>query len=100
LPAATILVAMASVYLQAEGNRLSGQDANNLMNAVLEQTYTLKSIKDEHGIADKSDTPSEKKTNTKSAAVKNPSERRKQVNDKKREHLRLRRQQFGGSRSH
>jgi hypothetical protein len=77
LPAAALLVAIVSVYLQAAGNRSSSEDAQKLLNAVMEQTYILKAMKDEHRIDDKSTAPSEKNTKTKSMPIKDPSKRHK-----------------------
>jgi hypothetical protein len=99
LPALALLIAMIGVYLQYEGNKSSGDDAKKILEAITEQTFSIKEMKGKGGVKDNSSASPSKKSNIKAAPIKGPSCRRANVNRERRATLKKYREVFGQSRT-
>jgi hypothetical protein len=98
MPALALLVSLVSAYLQWDSNRSSGEDAKKLLQAVTEQTFTLKEAQ-QQSVKQKRAAPAAKKANVKPPSIKNPSIRRRDVNRERRASIKRNREQFGKPRS-
>jgi hypothetical protein len=98
MPALALLVQIISVYLQIDSNRSSGEDAKKLLDAVTEQTFTLKQIQ-KRGVGPESGAPPNEKAKLKPSGTKDPPGRRADVNKQRRAALKKYREAFGQSRT-
>src|SRR5262249_43210608 len=71
LPALMAVVGIASLVLVFYGQFRSAKSANDLLQAVIENTYVLKEIKDQK-VQGQSANPAETKTDQKSSTIKSP----------------------------
>ena len=99
IPALMLLIAIIALYLQYEGNKSSSEDAHKILDAITEQSFLIQD-KDKRGVDAERRTPSSKEPERKSTSIKDPSTRRADINKKRRNTLRSRRRDFGGSRCH
>jgi VIT1/CCC1 family predicted Fe2+/Mn2+ transporter len=102
-----LLGSLVGLYLTYSNNKSSEVANETLLNAITEQTFVLKQIKESLSVPQKSGAkPTEGKPEKKFSAKKlgpegtPKSSRRAQVNHARREALRIRREQFGGARHH
>lgn len=100
LPGLMLLAAVITAYLQYDGNVSSSKSADAILNAITQQTLVLKN---QHYIPSVESQGAHKpnaKPKQKSSLEKYPSQRRKHVRSERRYALKVRREAFGGSRTH
>ena len=100
LTALSVLIMLISLYLQWESSDSSSKDNQKLLDAVIQQTFTIKEIANEQRIDRESRAQSSEKAKPKSPTLKNKLKRRTQVNKERRQKLKARRLEFGGARFH
>jgi hypothetical protein len=100
LPAVVLLVSIIPLYLQYEGNRSSSEDAKKLLEAITEQTFVVRGIANKQLLERERAVSGGKKAETERGIGKNPSRRRLDVNNERRQKSKDHKTAFGRSRSH
>jgi|SRR5215213_927371 len=95
----TLLLTIIQTVL-AGHQALSPNDTKKIVDAITQQTITLKDVVNQQRMEREREGPSSQKAVSKPLAVKDPLKRRKHVNKKRRETMKQRRLEFGGSRTH
>lgn len=107
VPALSLLVALISAYLQYDNNQSTGEDAKKLLQAITEQTFSIKQALGQNGHAPhmqrmnkpKQKLPTDVEKPRKAPAKVAPSQRRIEVNRQRRSALKERRHIFRKSRT-
>lgn len=100
VPGLALLISILQLYLQYFGNQPSSKDFERLSNAITEQTFVLKHNHYVSGIQRNRSRPPQANAGKKPVPKVHKSERRKLVRYEKRKALKMRRETFGGARTH
>jgi hypothetical protein len=100
MPILILLITILQTTLQYEGNVSSSQDMKKLLDAVTAETMVLQDNPNKQSVSAISSAPTKPEPTTKPSLVKRHSNRRAEVNERRRHQLKERRTLLGRSRTH